>query len=89
MPKVLMPIGDATEILDTLYPFYRLPEDGFEAVIAGKDEEIRVLQTRVYRESEDKVGWKRSADYWKAEALKLGYADKDSIDIATGEFVNG
>ena len=37
MPKVLMPIGDATEVLDTLYPYYRLPEDGFEAVIAGPE----------------------------------------------------
>lgn len=35
MPKVLMPIGDGTEVLDTLYPFFRLPEDGFEVVIAG------------------------------------------------------
>ncbi len=35
MPKVLMPIGDATEVLDTLYPFFRLPEDGFEVVVAG------------------------------------------------------
>jgi nitrous oxide reductase len=26
--KVLMPIGDATEVMDTLYPFFRLPEDG-------------------------------------------------------------
>lgn len=35
MPKVLMPIGDGTEVLDTLYPYFRLPEDGFEVVIAG------------------------------------------------------
>jgi protease I len=35
MPKVLMPIGDGTEVMDTLYPFFRLPEDGFEVVIAG------------------------------------------------------
>src|SRR5260370_23921191 len=35
MAKVLMPIGDATEVLDTLYPFFRLPEDGFEVVVAG------------------------------------------------------
>ena len=33
--KVLMPIGDATEVLDTMYPFFRLPEDGFEVVVAG------------------------------------------------------
>src|SRR5262245_14795503 len=37
MPKVLMPIGDGTEVLDTLYPFFRLPEDGFEVVVAGPE----------------------------------------------------
>ena len=37
MPKVLLPIGDGTEVLDTLYPFFRLPEDGFEVVIAGPE----------------------------------------------------
>ena len=37
MPKVLMPIGDATEVMDTLYPYFRLPEDGFEVVFAGPD----------------------------------------------------
>jgi protease I len=35
MPKVLLPIGDATETLDTMYPFFRLKEDGFECVVAG------------------------------------------------------
>ena len=37
MPKVLIPIGDATETLDTFYPLFRLPEDGFEAVVAGPE----------------------------------------------------
>lgn len=37
MAKVLMPIGDGTEVLDTLYPFFRLPEDGFEVVVAGPE----------------------------------------------------
>jgi protease I len=37
MPKVLMPIGDATEVLDTMYPYFRLPEDGFEVVVAGPE----------------------------------------------------
>ena len=37
MPKVLMPIGDATEVLDTMYPFFRLPEDDFEVVVAGPE----------------------------------------------------
>src|SRR5687767_6605109 len=37
MPKVLMPIGDASEVLDTFYPYFRLPEDGFEVVVAGPE----------------------------------------------------
>jgi protease I len=37
MPKILLPIGDATEALDTFYPFFRLPEDGFEVVVAGPE----------------------------------------------------
>jgi len=37
MPKVLLPIGDATEVLDTMYPYFRLPEDGFEVVVAGPE----------------------------------------------------
>ena len=37
MPKVLIVIGDASEVLDTMYPFFRLPEDGFDAVVAGPE----------------------------------------------------
>lgn len=37
MLKVLMPIGDATEVMDTLYPFFRLPEEGIEIVVAGPE----------------------------------------------------
>ena len=37
MPKILMPIGDATEALDTFYAYYRLPEDGYEVVVAGPE----------------------------------------------------
>jgi protease I len=33
--KILMPIGDATESMDTLYPFFRLAEEGYEVVVAG------------------------------------------------------
>ncbi len=35
MAKVLLPVGDGTEVMDTLYPYFRLPEDGFEVVLAG------------------------------------------------------
>lgn len=35
--KILMPIGDGTEALDTYYAYYRLPEDDFEVVVAGPE----------------------------------------------------
>ena len=38
-PKFCLVIGDATEVLDTMYPFFRLPEDGFEVVVAGPEKE--------------------------------------------------
>jgi protease I len=37
MPKILMPIGDGTEALDTYYAYYRLPEDNYEVVVAGPE----------------------------------------------------
>lgn len=40
MPKVLLVIGDATEVLDTMYPYFRLPEDGFEVVVAGPEKKL-------------------------------------------------
>ena len=40
MPKVLLIIGDATEVLDTMYPFFRLPEDGFEVVVAAPEKRL-------------------------------------------------
>jgi protease I len=40
MAKVLMPIGDGTEVLDTLYAYFRLPEDSFEAVLAGPEARV-------------------------------------------------
>jgi protease I len=36
-PKILMPVGDATEVVDTLYPFFRVQEDGYRAVVAGPE----------------------------------------------------
>src|SRR5713101_8566722 len=37
MPKILFPIGDAAEAMDTLYPYYRVREDGYEAVVAAPE----------------------------------------------------
>jgi hypothetical protein len=64
-------------------------QGGFEKVIAGKDEEIRVLLTRIETESKDKASWKRSADFWKTKAEELGYGNDVVIDIETGDVIDG
>ncbi len=43
MPKVLIVIGDAAEALDTLYPLFRIKEEGYEAVVAGPEKRIYPL----------------------------------------------
>lgn len=40
MPKVLLVIGDATEVLDTMYPFFRIPEDGFQVDVAAPEKRL-------------------------------------------------
>ncbi len=40
MAKILLIIGDATEVLDTMYPYFRLPEDGHEVVVAAPDKRV-------------------------------------------------
>ena len=43
MPRVLIPIGDAAEAMDTLYPYFRVREDGYQAVVAGPEKRIYPL----------------------------------------------
>lgn len=54
---------------------------GFEQIIADKDEEIRVLKSRVSAESREKVANLRSADWWKKKAIELGYSSREVIEI--------
>jgi ParB-like chromosome segregation protein Spo0J len=61
---------------------------GFEAVIAAKKEEIRVLETRLYRESADKAKWCQSSKFWKGEALKRGYSSDLIIPLNGSPPVN-
>ncbi len=37
LDKVLIVVGDATETVDTLYPYYRLVEAGFQPVVAAPE----------------------------------------------------
>lgn len=36
-PRVLIVVGDASETLDTMYPYYRLIEAGFQPVVAAPE----------------------------------------------------
>ena len=47
-----MPIGDATETVDTIYPYYRLIEEGFRPVVAAPEQ--RTYQMVLH---EVKPGW--------------------------------
>src|SRR5437762_13584474 len=40
MKKVLLVIGDAAEVFDTLYPLHRIREDGFQVVIAAPEKRV-------------------------------------------------
>src|SRR5436190_1736358 len=40
MKKVLLVIGDAAELFDTMYPLYRIREDHFQVVVAGPERRV-------------------------------------------------
>jgi protease I len=88
MPKILMPLGDATEALDTFYPFFRLPEDGFEVVVAGP--EARLYHTVLHEIPPDSsVPWditqERPGYFIQAT---VAFKDVEAADYA-GLFVSG
>lgn len=88
MPKILMPLGDATEALDTFYPFFRLPEDGFEVVVAGP--EARLYHTVLHEIPPDSsVPWditqERPGYFIRAT---VAFKDVDAADYA-GLFISG
>lgn len=40
MKKVLLIIGDAVELLDTMYPYFRIQEAGHQVVVAGPEKRL-------------------------------------------------
>ena len=50
--KILLAIGDATEVVDTLYPWMRLQEDDYQVVIAAPD--VRTYSMVLHQRPE---GW--------------------------------
>lgn len=87
MPKVLIPIGDATETLDTFYPIFRLPEDGFEAVVAGP--EARLYHTVMHEIPPGEPKWDitRESPGYHLRAT-VAFRDVDPNDYA-GLFISG
>ncbi len=88
MPKILMPIGDATESLDTFYPYFRLPEDGFEVVVAGP--EARLYHSVLHEIPPD------SSVPWDITQERPGYFIKATVafrdvnpDDYAGLFISG
>lgn len=88
MPRVLLPLGDATEALDTFYPVFRLQEAGYEAVVAGP--EARLYHTVLHEIPPDSaVPWditqERPGYFIRAD---VAFKDVRSEDYA-GLFVSG
>ncbi len=82
--KVLVIIGDASETLDTLYPYYRLREDGFEAVVAAPEKRLYNMVMH-----EVKPGWTITRE-WEGYTLAadVAFADVDPAEYV-GIFFSG
>lgn len=82
--RVLIPIGDAAEAMDTLYPYYRLQEDGYDAVVAGP--EVRVYPLVMH---EVPPGWditRESPSYHLASTVAFRDVNPDEY---AGLFLTG
>ena len=69
--KVLIIVGDATETLDTMYPYYRLIEAGFQPVVAAPEK--RRYQMVLH---EVKPGWTITKE-WEGYSIEANIAFKD------------
>jgi protease I len=82
--KVLIIVGDASETVDTLYPYYRLIEAGFEPVVAGP--ERRRYQMVMH---EVKTGWTITKE-WEGYTIEADIAFRDiQPDEYVGIFFSG
>jgi deglycase len=88
MPKVLMPIGDATEVVDTLYPYFRIAEDGFRVVVAGPEARLYHMVLHEVPPSSD-VPWDITEETpgYHLET-ETAFRDVDPTEYA-GMFVSG
>ena len=71
--QVLIIVGDASETLDTMYPYYRLQEAGFEPIVAGP--ERRRFQMVLH---EVKPGWTITKE-WEGYTIEANIAFADVV----------
>ena len=70
-PKVLIVFGDAAETVDTMYPYFRLIEDGFEPILAAPEK--REYQMVMHQ---NKPGWTITKE-WEGYSMHATIAFKD------------
>ena len=82
--KVLIIVGDASETVDTLYPYYRLIEGGYQPVVAGPQR--RLFQMVMH---EVKPGWTITKE-WEGYSIMadIAFCDIDPEEYA-GIFFSG
>lgn len=82
--KALIIVGDATETVDTLYPYLRLQEDGFVPVVAGPEK--RLFQMVLH---EIRPGWTITRE-WEGYTINadIAFSDIDETEYA-GIFFSG
>jgi len=84
MDKVLIIVGDAAETIDTLYPYFRLQEDGFTPVVAGPQK--RKYQMVMH---EVKPGWDITKE-WEGYTIDADIAFADVVpEEYAGIFFSG
>ena len=71
--QVLIIVGDASETLDTMYPYYRLQEAGFEPIVAGPEK--RRFQMVLH---EVKPGWTITKE-WEGYTIDANIAFADVV----------
>ena len=73
MNKVLIIIGDASETVHTLYPFYRLQEAGFQRVVAAPEKRRYHMVMH-----EVKPGWTITKE-WEGYTIEADIAFRDVV----------
>jgi deglycase len=82
--RVLIIVGDASETVDTLYPYYRLQEAGFTPIVAGPKRQMYQMVLH-----EVKPGWTITKE-WEGYTIKadVAFAEVDP-DEYLGIFFSG